>query len=347
MNGAKADFFNSVTALFPHRKLRSSESCIILFTKDRPQMLSQTVKGLLDVGMDVIVLDDSTSTETKAAVRKQCRADNLCYHSKDKQAIFLESLKGFIVNVDGFVKPLGNGGWNLGFSRNYALILCKACGYKRVLFVDDDIVVKNAESIETIIKRLERADFVGARVRGMPDDSMIGHLMRMCGGETCEFLSGGFLGFNLEAVTEYFLNHYNEDRIWLYLHAPSCKLATYGEVEQIRYNPLEDGAVKALRQEFGEILAEGAEKASKQNDLGLLVDEDFWTEILDMRLAYIKSLNKLCVGQKVEEVARDVCKVLTKYYSSVSPDTFVKVYVKYLEKRCKWRSIWDRLNGCA
>lgn len=347
MTDAKTNFFDSVNAVFPLRKLRSNESCIILFIKDRPQLLSQTVKDLLDVGMDIIALDDSRSAETKAAVRKQCRADNLCYHSKDKQAIFLESLKRFIVNVDGFVKPLGKGGWNLGFSRNYALILCKACGYKRVLFVDDDIVVKNAEFIETIIKRLDRADFVGARVRGMPDDSMIGHLMRMCGGETYEFLSGGFLGFNLEAVTEHFLNHYNEDRIWLYLHAPICKLATYGEVQQVQYNLFEDAAAKALRQEFGEILAEGAEEASKQNDLDLLVDEDFWREILYMRLAYIKSLDKLCMGKKVEEVARNVCKVLTKYYSRVSPDTFVKVYVKYLETRCKWRSIWDRLNDCA
>jgi len=107
MKDKKTDFFDTLTVVLPRRKLRSNESCIILFTKDRPQMLSKTVKGLLDVGMDVIVLDDSRSAETKTAVRKQCRADNFFYHSQDKQAIFLESLKRFIVNVDGFMRSAG------------------------------------------------------------------------------------------------------------------------------------------------------------------------------------------------------------------------------------------------
>lgn len=322
-------------------QLKNNE-CIVLITKDRPTILSKTIQQLLDTDIKLILLDDSVTQDTKKLFTNYYKMNNVFYHGRDEQNQIFQKLRNLRIN--SFVKPLGLAGWNLGFIRNYALMLSKGLGYNKVLFMDDDIVVKDINIIKIMLKKLDSADFVGAKITGMPDDSIVGHLMRACGGEYYEFLCGGFLAIDLNSVSEYFLNYYNEDQIWLFLHKPTVRFETYGEVEQQGQLTFRNAKVKALKQEFGEILEEGVEEAFTRRDFTLLVKEDFWKEICDIRIDYLNSLQELPVGKKIESVATNVHKSLMDYHANVSYDTFTNVFDKYLNDLDLWRTTLNILG---
>jgi len=316
--------------------------CIILITKNRPETVKITIGQIAEIGLKVILIDDSTTSGTKDMVLTQFKKNNLIYHGKAEQNIFLKKLKK--IDLNDFLRPLGTRSWNLGFVRNYALILSKVLGCDRILFMDDDIIIQNVSVIKKMMDKLDYVDFVGAKVTGMADDSVVGHLMRSCGGEYYEFLAGGFLAFNMSVISEYFLNHYNEDQIWLFLHPPATKFETYEKVEQQSFDPFFNASEKALSQEFGEILDDGAEEAFNRGNSNLLITQDFWEGICNIRINYLKQLKDLSTGKKTEPIALNVYKVLIDYHSRISYNAFVQVFVEYFGRREKWREIFHSMD---
>jgi glycosyltransferase involved in cell wall biosynthesis len=272
----------------------NKQKCITLFTKNRPEILSKTLPQLTNADLSVIVLDDSTNTETKRIVDNIAKKwNNIYYHGRPEQKELLQKFTKLVSDLDYFIKPLGTNGWTLGYVRNYAIILAKTLDFERVLFMDDDIIIKDVNIIKEMMKLLDNADFVGAKISGMPDDSVVGYIMRELGMKPYEFLSGGFLAFNLDSVSECFLNYYNEDWIWLFLHKPKVKLVKYGEVHQLPFNPFENAVERALQQEFGEILVDGVKKAIESKNNAALTDVPFWNRIVEKRSYLIKDLINL------------------------------------------------------
>ncbi|MCJ7508162.1 MAG: glycosyltransferase [candidate division Zixibacteria bacterium] len=322
-----------------------SNDCIVLVTKDRPAKLLKTIQHLNVSEMNVIILDDSTSQITKDMVLAQTfKNKRLIYHGTNEQNKLLKKLKP--LNLNTFLKPLGSRGWNLGFARNYALILSKALRCDKLLFMDDDIIIQDMTIKKTMLMKLDYCDFVGAKLIGMPDDSVTGHLMRACGGQYYEFLSGGFLAINVHAVTEYFFNCYNEDQIWFFLHHPSTKFERFGEVEHQQYNPFRNASATALSQEFGEILDDGAEEAFNRRDSNLLISPDFWEEMCNIRINYLNQLPELSIGKEIEYTAQNVYKALMNYHSKISYNTFVDLFLRYFKHREKWRDALNSLEAC-
>ncbi len=283
--------------------------CVILITKNRPVTLVKTLHSLRNLKVTLVLIDDSTTKETHEMIFEKYGSNNITYHDSSEQKSLLKQVN--IPELELYIRPLGTQGWNLGFIRNYALIVVKALGFKQALFMDDDIVVHDLELIDQIFCRLNSCDFVGARISGMADDSVVGHLMRRCGGEFYEFLAGGFLALNVKSVTEYFLNYYNEDQIWLFLHRPTTRFEFCGEVEQFQYDPFDNAPNKAVAQEFGEILEEGVEEAFRRTDHALLLQEVFWQEICHARLNYINQLPKLSAGKNINPISLSVYRALT------------------------------------
>lgn len=319
-----------------------NDECVIIFTKDRQTILLKTVQEFLHTGLEVILIDDST-TQTTRKIFGQIKLNNFTYHGKVEQQALL---KYFVdkKSLYPFLRQLGLKEWNLGFVRNYALILSKIYGFKKVLFVDDDIIVQDVTLIKKILMRLDYVDFVGSKVIGMPDDSVVGHLMRACGGKYYEFLSGGFLAFNINKISEYFINFYNEDQIWFFLHPATTKYEIFGEVTQEQYDPFRNVVLKALRQEFGEILDEGAEKAFYYNDSRLLITEDFWKGICSTRIEYLNQLKDLSVSKEIESTALKVHNALMDYYSKISYNALSKVFIDYFSQRDEWKNILNFAN---
>jgi hypothetical protein len=169
----------------------------------------------------------------------------------------------------------------------------------------------------------------------MPDLSVVDFIMREVGLEPYKFMSGGFLAFNLNSVSEYFLNYYNEDWIWLFMHKPKAKLVKYGKVYQLPYNPFENAVEKALQQEFGEILVEGVMKAETENDFTLLKDNTFWQKILKNHKDDLIRIKGMCKNNKFE-VGVNVCSALLEYYRNLSTNNFVNVFNQYFSNKALW-----------
>lgn len=316
---------------------------IILFTKNRPKTLPTILNQLNNVGCPIVVLDDSLLTETKNIVANTPGTTNIYYHGTQEQSKILRNIKSAGLNVDFFTRPLGTKEWNLGYTRNYAILLAKAAGFERVLFTDDDILIEDSNLVPEMMALLNNADFVGAKIGGMPDDSVVGHIMRNVGMQPYEdaygFLSGGFLAFNLNSVSEYFLNYYNEDWIWLGLHKHKARIVRHGEVSQLQFNPFENAVKRALDQEFGEVLIEGIQRAHALGDVSLLTNEKFWMESLVDISMTIKKLLPLCLEKDIKAIATTVCSALLGYHNTLHPDTFTKLFVEYFDKRTEWISI--------
>jgi len=320
-----------------------SEGCVVLITKDRPATLAKTLHNLENSNFNVVIIDDSTTTETYNLICDNYKSRNITYHGRNEQDALLMRFKNS--ELDAFVRPLGSKGWNLGFVRNYALVVSKSLvsRYTKILFMDDDIIVREPDRINQLFFQVNSSHFVGAKINGMADDSVVGHLMRACGGAFYEFLAGGFLAFNINTVSEYFLNYYNEDQIWLFLHSPETRFETYCEVEQQQYNPFESAVTKALHQEFGEILEEGAEEAFRCGNHGLLLKEVFWKEICDARIKFLDQLPALLPGNKIAHIGQNVYQALTDYHSRISHDSFVNTFHRYFLRRERWRAVLEAI----
>lgn len=314
-----------------------SNEVIVLITKDRPSTLEKTLEQLGNGDTNTIIMDDSITDVTYKLVSDRYKRRNITYHGKSEQNALLLKYKN--LKLKSFIKPLGMKDWNLGFVRNYALIVAKSFGYEKVLFMDDDIIVRHLECVEQIFVKASSYDFVGARITGMADDSVVGHVMRVCDGEFFEFLSGGFLAFNINKVSEYFLNYYNEDQIWLFLHSMGTRFESCCEVVQQQYDPFENAVMKALKQEYGEILEEGAEEAFRCGNHHLLLKNDFWKEICDTRLDYLNRLPELLVHKEINYIGLSIYRALIDYHSKISQESFISVFRQYFENRGLWNTI--------
>ncbi|MDH3975081.1 MAG: hypothetical protein OEV42_12445 [Deltaproteobacteria bacterium] len=318
-----------------------ANGCIVLITKDRPDTLAKSLVKLEKTDINTVIVDDSTLPETYNFIRDKYKGSNIVYHGKNEQDALLKSFKD--LEFKKFIKPLGTKGWNLGFVRNYALIVAKSIihGGSKILFMDDDIIIGEPDQVYQVFNQIGKFDFVGAKITGMIDDSVVGHLNRACGGECYEFLAGGFLAFDINTVTEYFLNHYNEDQIWLFLHSPETRFKSFHSVEQQEYSTFENAITKAYSQEFGEILQEGSEEAFRQKSHSLLLKENFWKEICDARVNFLNQLPKLTNRTNLEHVGLNIYKNLRDYHSKTSHVLFVNVFQRYFESRTQWRTVFD------
>ena len=84
---------------------------IIIFTKDRPEILPQTLPQLLNIDLPVIVLDDSVNSHTEATVKNIAKnGQNIYYHGKMEQQKIPRKFAEINYNLNSFVKPLGTNG---------------------------------------------------------------------------------------------------------------------------------------------------------------------------------------------------------------------------------------------
>jgi hypothetical protein len=140
--------------------------------------------------------------------------------------------------------------------RNFGLALAWMAGWERVLFLDDDIDIRDASEVRRAAALLDEYEVVGLDNVGFPDNSVVCHAHRDTGGDQGTFIGSGAMLFRRSRATSFFATIYNED--WFFLLDPDglARCAVYGTFSQARFDPY---AVKnrAATEEFGDCLAEG------------------------------------------------------------------------------------------
>ncbi|GAA1282817.1 hypothetical protein Psi02_31330 [Planotetraspora silvatica] len=145
---------------------------------------------------------------------------------------------------------------DLSAKRNVGLLLARLMGWRRIVFLDDDIEVGGHDEVARAAGLLNVYDVVGMRIGGYPDNSVVCHAHRRTGGDQGSFVGGGALVVQTTRNPSFFPNVYNED--WFYLLGDKAlrPLAVTGMVKQRPYDPF-DRPGRARDQEFGDVLAEG------------------------------------------------------------------------------------------
>jgi hypothetical protein len=174
-----------------------------------------------------------------------------------------------------------------GSKRNLALLLARLMGWQRIVFMDDDIKVPDPGDLVRASQLLDRYTAVGLQISRFPDNSVVCHAHRETGGGQRTFIGAGALAVDTRSsMSSFFPAIYNEDWFFLLDDERLSPVAITGAARQKRYNPYADQR-RARYEEFGDCLAEGV---FFQLDAGKNVsaaDEEFWTEYLGIRLAFI------------------------------------------------------------
>ena len=97
--------------------------------------------------------------------------------------------------------------------RNLGLLIGRACGWTRMLFLDDDIRKLNVPKLSSAAALLDDHPVVGFQVKKYPDTSVVGHARRLAGRRQAPFVSGGSLLVDPQLLDGYFAPVYHED--WL------------------------------------------------------------------------------------------------------------------------------------
>jgi hypothetical protein len=158
--------------------------------------------------------------------------------------------------------------------------------WKRVVFLDDDILVPDPADLSRAVSLLGTHTAVGLSIGGFPDNSMVCHAFREAGGWQDTFIGGGALAVDIKRNRSFFPNIYNED--WFFVLDAGKRLqpvATVGQVLQGPYDPYRPE--RAREEEFGDVLAEGTFWLLDQGRSAAEGDLAHWREFLTKRKRFI------------------------------------------------------------
>ena len=194
--------------------------------------------------------------------------------------------------------------------RNLGLIIGRACGWTRMLFLDDDIRKLSVAKLSSAAALLDKYPVVGLQVNKYPDASVVGHARRLTGRRQEPFISGGSLLVNPQLLNGFFPPIYHEDWLCIFNHLRLGEVAIGGAVGQVSYQPFTT-PVRAALEEFGDILVSGllwlvhtrhgkhlVEPASGDGNFaianhaywGEATTSRFWEKILRQRTALLDSI---------------------------------------------------------
>lgn len=236
--------------------------------------------------------------------------------------------------------------------RNLGLLLGRACGWTRVLFLDDDIRRLNISKLSSAATLLDEYPIVGLQVRKYPDASVVGHARRLAGRRQEPFISGGSLLVDPQRVNGFFPPVYHEDWLCIINHLRRGQVAVGGAVGQLPYKPFTTPE-RAELEEFGDILVSGllwlvherhgkiAPGGSPETDhdyWSAATQPAFWRETLIERARLLRELiarfERLAVPESSPLPSLDAAR---RRCGQLTPGEFVSFTTKWLENLGHWR----------
>ena len=182
--------------------------------------------------------------------------------------------------------------------RNAAIAVARQVGWRRVLFLDDDVLGFGRSELhvamDVLADRPDAMAAVGWAFDDFADNSIVCHALRVAGGEQSTFIGGGAVAVRVDATIPHFPSMYNEDWLFLlpYLLDRRDRLALAGTLRQAAYDPFADPAAAQL-QEAGDVLGEGLFRLlHERRSLDEAMTPPYWTGVLDDRRALITAISR-------------------------------------------------------
>ena len=225
--------------------------------------------------------------------------------------------------------------------RNLGLVLARLAGWKRVVFLDDDIAVPDALDLERAVALLDTRDGVGLHIGGFPDNSVVCHANRETGAAQDTFIGGGALAVPADRIDSFFPEIYNEDWFFLLGKTMLRPVGQVGAAIQKVYDPFANPD-RARGEEFGDVLAEGLfalfDDGGKIGD----ADEQYWTMFLAARLALIEGIKHRIENKSGPITVRDKQMLESLIAASgrlqvIKPEQCVAYIEAWQRDRRRWR----------
>lgn len=176
---------------------------------------------------------------------------------------------------------------DLSAKRNLALMLSRMLGWRRIMFLDDDITGLQVADVLVAAGMLDSYAAVGFRIGGFPDHSVVCHAYRDAGGSQQSFIGGGALVIDVGRSNSFFPNIYNEDWFFLLDDTGLRSAACHGQVTQYPYDPFRSPE-RARHEELGDALAEGIYWLLDQGGTVGDADAVHWARFLVQRRQFIQ-----------------------------------------------------------
>jgi hypothetical protein len=140
--------------------------------------------------------------------------------------------------------------------RNVGLLLARLCGWRTIMYLDDDIRDLNASEISRGADLTADYRAVGFEISHYPDNSVVCHAHRLAGGKQDIFPGGSALVLDVVHADTQFPPIYNEDWLFLFDVVRLGSVAVVGTLSQLEYQPFATSR-RAASEEFGDLIAEG------------------------------------------------------------------------------------------
>jgi hypothetical protein len=195
---------------------------------------------------------------------------------------------------------------DLSVKRNLGLVVARMCGWERLMFLDDDIQDVSTEDVDALAAGLNNHNVSVLIPDEYPDNSVACHAFRLGGGEQGKFASAGGMGVRCDRDDlGFFPNIYNEDWFFFSEEAANHKIAEVGESRQREYNPFADPQ-RAVKEEFGDLLAEGLYALlDAQLDVPS-IDIAYWGAFIESRKAFLGQVADLLTARLEDNLDRVV-----------------------------------------
>jgi hypothetical protein len=181
---------------------------------------------------------------------------------------------------------------DLSAKRNMSVLLSLMLGWRRVLFLDDDITKLNPDDVRRASGLLGTHNAVGLDIGGFPDHSVVCHAYLQAGGPQQSFIGGGALAVHLERSRSFFPDIYNDDWFFLLGDKGIQPVAVTGNVKQYPYDPFRTPD-RARAEELGDVLAEGIYWLLDQGRSITDADRAHWTRFLGKRKQFIRRVLRM------------------------------------------------------
>ena len=197
----------------------------------------------------------------------------------------------FLTSTDEEVLAFSSGRTrDLSAKRNLGLLIAKMLGWERLMFLDDDIYGISKAQVDALAAGLDNHNVSVLLTEEFPDNSVACHAYRLGGGEQGRFAAAGGMGVRCDRNDlPFFPNIYNDDWFFFADEAAGRRINQVGTSRQKKYQPFADPE-RAVKEEFGDLLAEGLYWCLEEGLDISGVDTGFWERFIESRRAFLKEV---------------------------------------------------------
>jgi hypothetical protein len=170
--------------------------------------------------------------------------------------------------------------------RNVGLLIARLCGWRTIMFLDDDIRGMTGDAVSRAAELTARFRAVGFKIDYYPDNSVVCHANRLAGEPQDIFPGGSALLVDVERCYSLFPPIYNEDWLFLFDAVQGRSVTVAGTLSQLEYRPFAHSR-RAATEEFGDVIAEGLYRLIHEGMRVTDATVEYWQDVLVRRFRLI------------------------------------------------------------